>query len=34
VRLLVTGSAPIAPEVLTFFKTVLNAAVLEGYGQT
>jgi long-subunit acyl-CoA synthetase (AMP-forming) len=30
----VTGSAPIAPEIITFFKIVLDAKIFEGYGQT
>lgn len=33
-RFLVTGSAPIAAEVLTFFMVVLSADIREGYGQT
>ena len=34
VRLLMTGSAPIAPEVLNFLKVCLCAEILQGYGLT
>lgn len=34
VRLMVTGSAPIAQEVLDFMKTALSCPIIEGYGQT
>ena len=33
-RFMVTGSAPITAEVLTFFMVVLSADIREGYGQT
>lgn len=33
-RFMVTGSAPIAAEVLLFFKVVLGCDIREGYGQT
>lgn len=33
-RLLVTGSAPVAPNILLFFCEALEAEVKEGYGQT
>jgi len=34
VRFCVTGSAPIAPEVHTFFRVLLGCNLYEGYGQT
>lgn len=34
VRMMVTGSAPISPEILSFFKNALDCDVREGYGQT
>lgn len=33
-RLMVTGSAPVSPEILTFFKEALQCDLREGYGQT
>lgn len=32
IRLMVTGSAPVAPEVLEFSRAVIGCLVLEGYG--
>uniref|UniRef100_A0AC34QHB7 Long-chain-fatty-acid--CoA ligase n=2 Tax=Panagrolaimus sp. JU765 TaxID=591449 RepID=A0AC34QHB7_9BILA len=34
VRLMITGSAPLAENVLTFIRCALGCAVVEGYGQT
>src|SRR5690606_10722837 len=34
VQKMIVGSAPISPEVLTFFKIVLGIHIHEGYGQT
>jgi len=31
---MVTGSAPIAQEVLDFMKTAMSCPIIEGYGQT
>jgi len=33
-RLIVSGSAPLSPKVLTFFRCLLGVPVGEGYGQT
>ncbi|KAL7481699.1 hypothetical protein ACHAW6_007374 [Cyclotella cf. meneghiniana] len=33
-RLMVSGSAPLSPNVMTFFRCLLGVPVLEGYGQT
>ncbi|XP_042895972.1 long-chain-fatty-acid--CoA ligase 6 [Parasteatoda tepidariorum] len=34
VRVMITGSAPIGPNVLTFLRCALGCMILEGYGQT
>lgn len=34
VRLMVTGSAPLAENVLTFVRAAMGCVVVEGYGQT
>jgi long-chain acyl-CoA synthetase len=34
VRLMITGSAPLSPETLTFMRAAMGCIVLEGYGQT
>jgi len=34
VRLMVSGSAPLSPKVMTFFRCLLGVPVCEGYGQT
>eukprot|EP00345_Euplotes_harpa_P010687 CAMPEP_0168355008 /NCGR_PEP_ID=MMETSP0213-20121227/24265_1 /TAXON_ID=151035 /ORGANISM="Euplotes harpa, Strain FSP1.4" /LENGTH=593 /DNA_ID=CAMNT_0008367077 /DNA_START=129 /DNA_END=1907 /DNA_ORIENTATION=+ len=34
VRLMITGSAPIAPETLKFLKVAFSCAIFEAYGQT
>ena len=33
-RLMVSGSAPLSPKVMTFFRCLLSVPVVEGYGQT
>ncbi len=34
VRLMVSGSAPLSPKVMIFFRCLLGVPVMEGYGQT
>lgn len=34
VKLMITGSAPMSPEVLNFIRCVMGCVVVEGYGQT
>lgn len=34
VRLMISGSAPLSPTVMTFFRCLLGVPVVEGYGQT
>lgn len=34
VILMITGSAPVSPTILNFFRCALGCAVMEGYGQT
>ena len=34
IRTIVTGSAPVAPEFLRFFRKALECDLREGYGQT
>ena len=34
VRLMISGSAPLLPEVHKFMKVVIGAPLIEGYGQT
>lgn len=33
-RIMITGSAPVAENVLTFIRVAIGCVVLEGYGQT
>jgi long-chain acyl-CoA synthetase len=33
-KLIVTGSAPVAPGILHFFREALDADIREGFGQT
>ena len=34
IRMFVSGSAPISPEVLAYMKTIMCCPFIEGYGQT
>ena len=34
IRMMVSGSAPLASNVMTFFRILLGASIVEGYGQT
>lgn len=34
VRVMVVGSAPVSPNVMTFFRILLGCPIVEGYGQT
>jgi len=34
IRLVITGSAPISPDILQWYRAVLGCFVIEGYGQT
>jgi long-chain acyl-CoA synthetase len=34
IRFMVSGSAPLSPNVMTFFRCLLGVPVMEGYGQT
>lgn len=34
VRLMVTGSAPVAEDILDFMKCAMSVPIVEGYGQT
>ena len=34
IRVMCSGSAPLSPKVMTFFRCLLGVPVVEGYGQT